>query len=81
MKFRSQKYGCVCKLTVGLIPNKQLQLHDDETGTRGSNYSIPIRDSNRIDSIRYANRFESIRFVKKSAFRFTSCHAVFALNK
>ena len=29
-----------------------------------------------IDSIRYANRFESIRFVKKSAFRFTSCHAV-----
>ena len=32
-------------------------------------------------SIRYANRFESIRFVKKSAFRFTSCHAVFALNK
>jgi len=31
----------------------------------------------RIDSIRYANRFESIRFVKKSAFRFTSCHAVF----
>jgi len=35
----------------------------------------------RIDSIRYANRFESIRFVKKSAFRFTSRHAVFALNK
>jgi len=35
----------------------------------------------RIDSIRYANQFyslcESIRFVKKSAFRFTSCHAVF----
>ena len=31
----------------------------------------------RIDSIRYANRFESIRLVKKSAFRFTSCHAVF----
>jgi len=30
-----------------------------------------------FDSIRYANRFESIRFVKKSAFRFTSCHAVF----
>jgi len=23
------------------------------------------------------SRFESIRFVKKSAFRFTSCHAVF----
>jgi len=39
--------------------------------------SIPIRDSNRFDSIRYANRFESIRFVKKSAFRFTSCRAVF----
>jgi len=35
----------------------------------------------RIDSIRYANRFESIRFVKKSAIRFTSCYAVFALNK
>jgi len=32
----------------------------------------------RIDSIRYANRFESIRLVKKSAFRFTSCHAVFS---
>ena len=30
----------------------------------------------RIDSL-----CESIRFVKKSAFRFTSCHAVFALNK
>jgi len=35
----------------------------------------------RIDSIRYANRFESIPFCKKSAFRFTSCHAGFALNK
>ena len=35
----------------------------------------------RIDSIRYANRLESIRSVKKSAFRFTSGHAVFALNK
>jgi len=31
----------------------------------------------RIDSIRYANRLESIRLVKKSAFRFTSCHAFF----
>jgi len=31
----------------------------------------------RIDSIRYANRFELVRFVKKSAFRFTSYHAVF----
>jgi len=30
-----------------------------------------------MDSIRYANRFESIRFVKKSAVRFTICHAVF----
>ena len=36
---------------------------------------------NGFNSIRYANRFESIRFEKKSAFRFTSCHAVFALNK
>ena len=35
-------------------------------------YSIPIRDSNRFDSL-----CESIRLVKKSAFRFTSCHAVF----
>ena len=34
----------------------------------------------RIDSIRYANRLESIRFVKKSAFRFTSCHAAFLAN-
>ena len=33
-------------------------------------------ESIRFDSIRYANRFESIRLVKKSAFRFTSCHAV-----
>jgi len=32
--------------------------------------------NSRFDSIRYA-----IRFVKKSAFRFTSCHAGFALNK
>jgi len=32
----------------------------------------------QIDSIRYANRFESIRIVKKSVFRFTSCHAVFS---
>ena len=39
-------------------------------------YSIPIRDSNRFDSL-----CESIRFVKKSAFQFTSCYAVFALNK
>ena len=31
----------------------------------------------RIYSIRYANRFEWIRFIKKSAFRFTSCHTVF----
>jgi len=35
----------------------------------------------RVDSIRYANLFESILFVKKLAFRFTSCDAVFALNK
>ena len=40
----------------------------------------------QIDSILFvmridANGFESIRFVKKSAFRFTSCYAVFALNK
>jgi len=41
--------------------------------------AIPTR------AFQFANRFdslcESIRFVKKSAFRFTSCHAVFALNK
>ena len=34
--------------------------------------------NSRFDSIRYVNRFESIRLVKKSAFRFTSCHAVFS---
>jgi len=43
-----------------------------------------------VSRIEHSNsRFESIRFVmridsfckKKSAFRFTSCHAVFALNK
>ena len=33
----------------------------------------------RIDSIRFGMRIDS--FCKKSAFRFTSCHAVFALNK
>jgi len=37
--------------------------------------------NSRFDSIRYVNRFESIRFVKKSTFRFTSCYAVYALNK
>ena len=40
----------------------------------GNYYSIPICDSNRFDSL-----CESIRFVKKSAFRFISCHAVFFL--
>jgi len=40
-------------------------------------WSILIRDSNLFYSIRYANRFESIRLVKKLAFRFASCHAVF----
>ena len=33
----------------------------------------------RIYSIRFVMRIDS--FCKKSAFRFTSCHAVFALNK
>jgi len=40
---------------------------------RGRAFQFAIR----IDCIRYANRLESIRLVKKSAFRFTSCHAVF----
>jgi len=44
-----------------------------------SNASIPIRDSNRFDSLCESIRIDSFR--KKSAFRFTSCHAVFALNK
>jgi len=37
----------------------------------------------RIDSIRFVMRIDSNRFVleKKSAFRFTSCYAVFARNK
>ena len=43
---------------------------------RALQFAIRI-DSIRFDSIRYANRFESIRLVKKSAFRFTSCHAAF----
>ena len=45
---------------------------DGVPGTRAFQFAI------RIDSIRYANRYESIRLVKKSAFRFTSCHAVFS---
>ena len=37
-----------------------------------------IEHSNsRFESIRFDSLCESIRFVKKSAFRFTSCHAVF----
>ena len=41
-------------------------------------YWLPLEHSNsRFESICYANRFESIRFVKKSAFRYTCCHAVF----
>ena len=35
--------------------------------------AFQFRDSNRFDSL-----CESIRLVKKSAFRFTSCHAVFS---
>ena len=42
-------------------------------------YTRAFQFAIRIDSIRYANRFESIRLVKKSAFRFTSSHAVFFL--
>jgi len=42
-------------------------------------FNCLVEHSNsRFDSIRYANRFESIRLVKKSAFRFISCHAVFS---
>jgi len=40
------------------------------------NYEVEHSNS-RFDSIRCANRFESIRFLKKSAFRFSSCHVVF----
>ena len=47
--------------------------------TRESQFAI------RIDSIRFDSLCESIRIdsfcKKKSAFRFTSCYAVFALNK
>ena len=47
----------------------------------GGRGHLPVEHSNsRFESIRYANRFESIRFVKKSAFRFTSCHAAFLAN-
>ena len=35
--------------------------------------------NSRFDSIRFVMRIDS--FCKKSAFRFSSCHAVFALNK
>ena len=43
----------------------------------GSAVCLVEHSNSRFESIRYANRFESICFVEKSAFRFTSCHAVF----
>jgi len=57
------------------VTNRQTHSHTDRPryrcNTRAFEFAI------RIDSIRYASRFGSIRLVKKSAFRFTSCHAVF----
>ena len=41
---------------------------------------LPIRDSNRFDSLCESILIDSF-CKKKSAFRFTSCHAGFALNK
>jgi len=47
--------------------------------------SLALEHSNsRFESSRFDSLCESIRidsFCKKSAFRFTSCYAVFALNK
>ena len=60
---------------IGQISQMFEKLNEQMLASRAFQFAI------RIDSIRYANRFELIRFVKKSAFRFTSCHAAFALNK
>ena len=58
------------------------QISQDSSGTEDQQRRVKIvarafQFAIPIDSIRYANRFESIRLVKKSAFRFTSCHAAF----
>jgi len=54
------------------VQHQTLRCQSTDLGSRAFQFAI------LIDSIRYANRFESIRLVKKSAFRFTSCRAVFS---
>ena len=70
-----------CPLDAILTANSSCPLHWRSSSRRTLEYSNSRFKSIRFYSIRYANRFESIRFGKKTAFRFTSYHAVFALNK
>jgi len=59
----------------------------DETGNCVDAGNLAARGlehyNSRFESIRFFMRIDSNRFVllKKSAFRFTSCYAVSALNK
>ena len=72
---------CFSKIQIGftfLVP-----AHLGSPGQRATKrvYVRAFQFAIRIDLIRYANRLESIHFVKKkSAFRFTSCHAAFLAN-
>jgi len=52
--------------------------HPVPDAAKGSPDPVVEHSNSRFESIRYANRLELIRLVKKSAFRFTSCHAVFS---
>ena len=77
---RARVFVCVCVFFGQLSSGKRPQCgpvrrYKDTVKTRAFQFVI------RIDSIRFANRFESILFVKKIGLRFTSCRAVFALNK
>jgi len=65
-------------ITCRLTAKNRDQLWNLALGSRLACMSHPSRAFQfAIRLIRYANRFESIRFVKKSAVRFTCCHAVF----
>jgi len=62
--------------------NKMMMMNDDddETIVHALCAFTPIDDANIVEHSN--SRFESIRidsFSKKSAFRFTSCHALFCL--
>ena len=81
-------YRSHCQLHVhGISQLKYNIIHFHYGKVKGSTLSMPcsraFQFAIRIDSIRFVMRIDSNRFVlwKKSAFRFTSCHTVFALNK